>query len=68
MKTPEIPKNPNTPTPVRLPQILQRLAALNEKLEKAGLSDKSEYRLIGPLSENPRRRTVRSQRRGASAG
>jgi hypothetical protein len=65
MKTREIPKNPNTPVPVRVPQILQRLAALNEKLQKAGLSDKSEYRLIGPFSQNPRRRAVRSQGRDA---
>jgi len=65
MKTPEIPKKPNTPMPVRVPRILQKLAALNEKLQKAGLSDKSEYRLIGPFSQNPRRRAVRSRTRDA---
>jgi hypothetical protein len=39
--------------------ILDRLAALKQQLRKAGLKETSEYRLVGPLTENPHRKAVR---------
>jgi len=52
-------KTAATPVPPHIQRIVRKLAVLNEKLEKAGLSEKSEYRLVGPFTENPRRRMVR---------
>ena len=46
-------------------KFLERLAEVNKKLAAAGISQKSRYRLIGPLTENPRRHLVRNERHTA---
>jgi hypothetical protein len=52
--------------PDRLFTFLERLAKINKTLKAAGLSQESGYRLIGPLTENPRRRLVRIERHTTS--
>jgi hypothetical protein len=41
------------------PPILDRLAMLKQQLRRAGLKETSNYRLVGPLTENPHRKAVR---------
>ena len=52
----------DTPPDDSVAKFLERLAEINKKLAAVGISQKSHYRLIGPLTENPRRHLVRNER------